>query len=324
MSYPPRAPGEGRASPVRLIVVFVAVLAVAVMIAGGVALALDPGPKKADCPVPSNPCGGPPAQPTLPPVANATPTRPATPAPTLVRPSGTLVVSSATPATPRPTGPAASASPQPTPAASSGPVASGSPAPTVLATPPPPPPSPTPAPSGVPALNLPQPRPASAAAPLHSGRVWSSSELNFQLEYDDGLWLVQSEGSTSLVLSAGNGAVVVAIEGFSATGSPAQLVQEKLRDLGDQILGLTEETDPTRQLPGVPSVGHHPGVAAVQTGTLNTPQGPGANVDVVVLAATDSTITLRVTVVAVDRVREPAFAVADSLINNILWPSDRL
>jgi hypothetical protein len=44
-------------------------------------------------------------------------------------------------------------------------------------------------------------------------------------------------------------------------------------------------------------------------------------VDVVVLAAADATISLRVTVIALDSVREPAFAAADSLINAIQWPT---
>jgi len=153
--------------------------------------------------------------------------------------------------------------------------------------------------------------------------VWSSSSLNYQVEFDDGLWRVQEEGSTGIALSAGNGAVVVVIEGFDDPRSPAQLVRAKVNDLGDRILGLTEETDANRQLPGVPVIGHRQGVAAVLNGTLNSPQGPGANVDVVVMAANDGTISLRVTVIAVDSVREPAFAVADSVINSILWPSDQ-
>ena len=75
-------------------------------------------------------------------------------------------------------------------------------------------------------------------------------------------------------------------------------------------------------MPGTPVVGHRQGFGTVMNGTLSTPQGPGANVDVVVLTATDSTISLRLTVLTTDDLRDPAFSVVDSINNSIQWPAD--
>ena len=104
--------------------------------------------------------------------------------------------------------------------------------------------------------------------------------------------------------------------------SPKALVQQKVKSLGDVVLGLAEESDPSRQLPGKPIVGHRQGVGVVMNGTINTPQGPAANVDVVVLAATDNQITIRVTIVTDDDLRDAAFSVSDSILNSIQWPAD--
>jgi hypothetical protein len=219
-----------------------------------------------------------------------------------VRPSGSLVISSARP----------SAAPSVPPTAAT----SGSPEPS---TPPSAAPSPPPT---APIANLPQPRPASDAEPLRSGTVWTSSGLGFRLEYDDELWSVDDEGANRVALSAGRGAVSVLIEGFKASSSPKSLIQQKIRSLSDTVLGLTEETDPTRQLPGEPVVGHRQGFGTILNGTINTPQGPSANVDVVILAASDSQISIRVTILTDDDLREPAFSVADSILNSIEWPAD--
>ena len=115
-------------------------------------------------------------------------------------------------------------------------------------------------PSVVPITGLPSPSPASSAEPLHAGQVWTSSTYGFSLEYDDGLWTVEQQDATSIILSAGNGALVVFVEGFDARdGEPQQLVQSGVDGLQDVVLGLTEEDDPERQLPGRPIVGYRPG-----------------------------------------------------------------
>jgi hypothetical protein len=168
---------------------------------------------------------------------------------------------------------------------------------------------------------LPQPRPVSSAAALRTGQVWTSQTLGFSFEYDDRLWTVDRQNATSAELSAGGGALVVLVEGFSASKQqPKELVQSGVAGLKDVVLGLTEETDPSRLLPGTPAIGYRDGEASVLNGTLNGPQGPSNDVSVVVLAATQAQVSLRVTIVANDATRTQAFQVADSLLNHIEWP----
>ena len=69
-------------------------------------------------------------------------------------------------------------------------------------------------------------------------------------------------------------------------------------------------------------MGHREGYGVLLTGTLNDPQGPTTPADVVIIAATDSQVSIRVTVVASDDIREPAFSVVDTLINAIEWPTE--
>ena len=296
---PARTSGHGRVSPGRLILVFVVVLGIGLALGAAVVLALQPAARKAECPDPAVQCRQPPIAPTLPPTGRASAAPAATPAPTIIRPSGTLAIPSTQPST-RPT-----AAPAGSPAASA-------PAST----------APTTAPTTPPIAGLPEPLLASDVAALRIGEVWSSSEMGFTVEYSGRTWSIQDETATSVVLTAGNGAVLLSIEGFPASAaSPKALLQQKVTSLGDLVLGLTEETDPARQLPGQPIVGHRQGFGVLMNGTIDTPQGPSANVDVVILAATDSTITIRVTLITDDDLRDPAFAVVDSILNSLEWPA---
>ena len=132
---------------------------------------------------------------------------------------------------------------------------------------------------------------------------------------------MERENAGSVILSAGNGLLVVFVEGFPAkNGQPSQLVQSGVDDLQDLVLGLADEDDPSRQLPGQPIIGYAPGVAAVMNGTLNSPQGPTADVSVVVIASTEGAISIRAQVIVDQRVRDRGFSVADSLLNSISWP----
>ena len=168
---------------------------------------------------------------------------------------------------------------------------------------------------------LPSPRARSNAAKLAHGAGWASSALGFTLEYDDGIWSLEDQGSNGLYLVAANGNVAVTVVGYPAGDvSPRDAFQREVNRLRDTILGLTEEPDDARKLPGTPVIGYEPGVGTVFTGTLNSPQGPGPNVSVAVLAATDSQVTILVNVIAIDSLREPAFSAADSILNTVRWP----
>ena len=183
-----------------------------------------------------------------------------------------------------------------------------------------------PAPSAVPSavktgqLNLPTPLAASSDAPQEFGTTWTSSELGFSIQYDEGIWTVRDQDARSVVLTAARGNVAVVIAGEPAgDATPEQAANAELDRLGQQILGLTEETDPSLQLPGQPIVGYQPGIGNLFAGTLDNPQGPSTAVHSAILAATDDHITLLVSVTTVDQLIKPAFQAVDSMLNTINW-----
>jgi hypothetical protein len=168
---------------------------------------------------------------------------------------------------------------------------------------------------------LPSPRAQSNAAKQALGTTWSSSSMGFTIEYDAQIWSIGDEGSNGLFLTAGNGSVALTLVGYQAGEVSARdAFQREVDRLSDTVLGLTEEPDDASKLPGTPIIGYEPGVGSVYTGTLNSPQGPGSNVSVAVLAASDSQITILVSVISVDKLREPAFHAADSILNSVRWP----
>src|SRR5262249_15686525 len=147
-------------------------------------------------------------------------------------------------------------------------------------------------------IQLPQPQAPTNADALRVGKLWTSSKYNFRFEYDDQLWVVEDEADSGIVVSDGNGAVGVGIEGFEPGSSAKSLIHSKRKSLGDFVLGLTDETDDARTPPGGAIIGHRQGESAVLNGTLNSPQGPGDSVDVVIMATSDGAVAIRVTVLA--------------------------
>lgn len=167
-------------------------------------------------------------------------------------------------------------------------------------------------------------RPEGAPA-LRLGTTWVSEDLGFAFDYDPEWWELEDEGdrSAALVIATTAGDVVFLIEGASAAdNAPEAMLAEQVDDLEDRILGLTAEEDADRQLLGEPIVGYRDGVGGLYRGTLDTPQGPSTDVSVAVLAATDGEVSLVVTVVTPDEIREPAFQLADSLLNTLRWPAE--
>ena len=164
-----------------------------------------------------------------------------------------------------------------------------------------------------------------AAPALRLGETWESEDLGFSLDYDPEWWQVAGEGDRSLglVIPAREGEVTFIIEGASAAEqSPESMLAAQVDALEELVLGLTPEDDTDRLLLGQPIVGYRDGVGGLYGGTLDSPQGPSMDVAVAVLAASDGEISLVVTVVSPEEIREPAFLMADSLLNTLRWPSE--
>ncbi|MFN2483674.1 MAG: hypothetical protein ABR509_01885 [Candidatus Limnocylindria bacterium] len=169
------------------------------------------------------------------------------------------------------------------------------------------------------------PRPPSDVPALVAGDIWSSDDLAFGFEYDGELWEIAAEDTRSveLVIPTRSGDVTFALDGASAAdAAPDALMNDRVDALSERILGLTPETDAELQPLGEPIVGYIDGVGGVYRGTLDTPQGPGADLAVAVLAASDGEISIVVTVITPEDLRDAAFSIGDSILNTLRWPSE--
>ena len=303
-SVPPPEPFRSRppvASPrhaLRLLVAFGVTLGVVLLLVGAAVAAVAPPAPQAVCPDPTKPCGPPPNAPTLPPFTVGASSAP-TSAPSLPRPSG--VAPSA----------AVNAAPSASPSAAAVPSAPASSASGAIPS------------TNQPALGtLPQPVPASSEAPATVGTVWTSKDIGYSFQYDADLWTVQQQDGRGVLLTAANGNVAVVITGALARDVSAdQALSGEANRLSQNILGFTEQADPSLLLPGSPHIGYQAGVGNQYVGTLNSPQGPTVAVDAVIIAATDQRITLLVSVTTVDRLRTPSYQAVDSILNTVDWGS---
>ena len=309
---PPPAPWSGQpaivqtrgSSPGRLLVLFVVALLVVVGIGAVIALVLSPPAQEANCPDPTVPCERPPENPTLQPGTTAVAAS-STPRATIFRPASPLPTFGATPQAtgivPPTPGPSIAPASQP-------PGGTATPAAPVIPTP-------------ALAFPVPTPRAASNAARLAAGALWTSEAHGFAFEYDGQIWAVRDEGTSGVFLIAARGNVGLTIVGYPAGEvSSRDALQREVDRLKDVIIGFTEEPDAAKQLPGLPIIGYEPGVGGVYAGTINTPQGPGPNVSIALLAASDGQVTILVNVTTVDSLREPAFHAVDSILNTVRWP----
>jgi hypothetical protein len=162
-------------------------------------------------------------------------------------------------------------------------------------------------------LFCPLPRPA---GPLVTGRIWRSTGLGFQLEYNPQIWKIDSQLPNSVELSAEG--VVVMVVGSRNDGAAAMLI-DRLAYLRSRLPTLKRNDDPARSVPR-PAIGFRPGVGGAYCGALTTGNAP---LDAVALAATDRGVTIGATVVSDDcgsSARDYPFQSVDALLNTLQWP----
>ncbi|MDX6645407.1 MAG: hypothetical protein QOK40_1134, partial [Miltoncostaeaceae bacterium] len=130
----------------------------------------------------------------------------------------------------------------------------------------------------------------STRPPLVTRTPWRSTLYGFSLAYDDLRWRLVEESDTALVLrwrsddsSPWSSQATLRVEG-SAPAEPALMVERRLDALRSDIPDLALNDDPRREILN-PQIAGRPGAGANACGTVATPQGGNASVDVVVLAA---------------------------------------
>lgn len=162
--------------------------------------------------------------------------------------------------------------------------------------------------------------------------------LGFALEYDPTIWSVANQDAGFLVLSALGGNVALIFEGTTADRvTPEQLLEGRSQLMADRLLGFTVDTDPARQLLGIPILGYRDAVARLSGGTIDTGQGPSIDMSVATVSGTDGGIVVAATVVTpveltIQRgdeqvtlpIRKAGLQFADSVLNSFTWPADEV
>lgn len=160
-------------------------------------------------------------------------------------------------------------------------------------------------------------RPDGAPA-LLSGKLWKS-DIGAQMEYYPNLWEVVSQNPRNLKLKL----VIPGREDLnlfvwvkvakSSEVKREDLADDQIGSLKGDILALKEDVSARAQILD-PALGYVDGIGGPYEGAIDTPQGPGNPVRVLLMAATEGTVTASMTASSTLEDRN-IFGLADSLLN---------
>jgi uncharacterized membrane protein len=151
-------------------------------------------------------------------------------------------------------------------------------------------------------------------------QLWKSSSLEFELDFDPRLWTISSQSATQVILTSNEpgSPFFVWFAGVPAEqATPAELRDQLESALAEKVLGLQEDT--SAPILG-PAIGYVGGVGARYVGQVDSPQGPGEQIDISIMAATNGTITTAVAVVTDHGATREAYGQADPIVNTLEWP----
>lgn len=147
--------------------------------------------------------------------------------------------------------------------------------------------------------------------------------LGFAFEYDPAIWTVADSSDGYVQLAGFGGAVVLWVDAAKTRDLDAQALFELRRDgFRGGLLGFDRDRSAARILPGNPIVGHVAGIGGTFTGTLDSPQGPGTELSVAIVAASRGKASAVAAVAVASESREAGFALADTVINSFTWPGE--
>jgi len=169
-----------------------------------------------------------------------------------------------------------------------------------------------------------------AAKPLVSGKIWRSKDLRYEFEYDPSKWKVVKQNGRGAILDWSIPSrpdldlSLVVLGRPLSEGTPAALLQQEINNLKGDILGLKADANQKHVVLG-PAIGYVNGQAAAGSfgGTIDTPQGPGAKISLLSMAASDGKIALTAiaATTSADDIKLALMNEADSVLNTVQWPS---
>ena len=164
----------------------------------------------------------------------------------------------------------------------------------------------------------------SSSPRLEFWQAFVNSALGYRFEYPS--QLVTTDVTTTSVTvkpPSDNAALIVTFEGApSSQATPDQLLNDRLNGLRGEIPNLTENNIGAEQILG-PEVGYRAGVGGFYQGDLDSPSGLVAPSDVAVMAASDGSETIAVSVISANRDNTgELFGFADILLSTLRFRGD--
>ncbi len=176
--------------------------------------------------------------------------------------------------------------------------------------------------------------PPNRAPRLVVGTIWHST-LGFEMEYYTRILKVLKNDDRNLSVSLEIPSrpeldlslwVTVAP---AAEATPLQLAQDRISFFRGKTLGFQADANSKHELLS-PLVGDVHGIGGSYAGTIDSPQGPGQPLEVLIAAATEGGRSAVVSVATSMSEQEsgdspyPIFSLADTLMNTFRWPGEPL
>jgi hypothetical protein len=187
------------------------------------------------------------------------------------------------------------------------------------------PPAPQPRCPKPPCVAPPKPPPPPPEAPLAPALVAGTlfhGKLGYRFEYSKDSFQVKAKDPSLVELSPAYLNALVFLNAYEpSAGSPKQLVDERVANMPFNVVGLANDTKLADRILG-PAVGYRSGYARQLVGTLDTPQGPGPKIQIVVMGATDGKVTVVESIATTYDDRKYLFNVLGELMNTFRFPSE--
>jgi len=163
--------------------------------------------------------------------------------------------------------------------------------------------------------------PPSSPAPVRSETHWTARGLGVALDYDPGQWKVEVDQADALQLTSKLAGLVLIVQVERSTSGPSALVDERVKSLGERVLGLEVDPDKATKILG-PAVGHVDGAGRAYVGALDTPQGVQEQLKFALLASTQGGVGVKVTTLTDEQDpgrRKSVYQLADAVLNSVTW-----
>jgi len=152
------------------------------------------------------------------------------------------------------------------------------------------------------------------------GHPWKSASLGFSLEFDDSAWAVDADSRRGLEL--GNDNAILWIRGVR--GANVQNAFELGRRHFENLAFELAPNRPSRRVLGA-GIGYRRGIGSAYCVTI---RGLGARDDVIILAASDGTVSVVAAIITGHCDKSPSGELgfglqqADTVLNTFRWPSE--